>query len=235
MSAVGRRAAAGAHEARRRREGAGRLGAPLLRIGRPDLGAPSLCGGVPAEATKALPEALHGRGSVHAEGHAGPHPPQGVDLRRCHRNGAQGVQAPFWPHLPRDDTLQLSHKGCGPARAQESDDPQSLTSLKLGGCDRLTDAGLKELRHMSGLTSLNLRFCKSITDAGLKELRHMSGLTSLNLAGCWNFTDEGLKELRLMYRPVVRYVRQKWCSSGHFGAVFGTDFGEIAISPSVRI
>ena len=133
------------------------------------------------------------------------------------------------------DTLQLSHKGCGPARAQESDDPQSLTSLKLGGCDRLTDEGLKELRRMSGLTSLNLRFCKSITDAGLKELRHMSGLTSLNLAGCWNFTDEGLKELRLMYRPVVRYVRQKWCSSGHFGAVFGTDFGEIAISPSVRI
>src|SRR5438132_7218776 len=46
---------------------------------------------------------------------------------------------------------------------------------------KVTDAGLKELKHLKQLTSLNLA-CTQVTAAGLKELKHLKQLTSLKLS-----------------------------------------------------
>ena len=59
---------------------------------------------------------------------------------------------------------------------------------------RITDAGLKELKHLASLTSLNLSGCLSITDAGLKELNPLASLTFLDMSYCGEVTDAGLKE-----------------------------------------
>src|ERR687885_253762 len=44
----------------------------------------------------------------------------------------------------------------------------------------VTDAGLKELKHLKQLTSLDLAVTR-VTDAGLKELADLKQLTSLDL------------------------------------------------------
>src|SRR5213080_2959225 len=46
------------------------------------------------------------------------------------------------------------------------------------GHTKMTDAGLKELKHLKHLTSLNLGWSE-VTDAGLKELKDLKQLTSL--------------------------------------------------------
>src|SRR5207249_701618 len=60
---------------------------------------------------------------------------------------------------------------------------------------KVTDAGLKELKHLKQLTSLNLAGTTQVTDAGLKELKELKQLTSLNLGGT-KVTAAGLKELK---------------------------------------
>src|SRR5213082_3475982 len=54
---------------------------------------------------------------------------------------------------------------------------------------QVTDAGLKELKHLKQLTSLNL-IHTPVTDAGVKELKELKQLTSLSLHGT-KVTDAG--------------------------------------------
>ena len=95
-------------------------------------------------------------------------------------------------NLPCLTSLDLFHCSITDEGLNKLSHMTSLTSLNLGICYNITDAGLKELRHMSALASLDLSGC-SITDAGLKELEHMISLTSLILDACYNITDVGLK------------------------------------------
>src|ERR1700722_13417037 len=66
-----------------------------------------------------------------------------------------------------------------------------LKKLNLSGCNKLTDAGLKDLPK--DLHTLNLSRCNQLPDAGLKGLP--KGLHTLNLSWCNQLTDAGLKGL----------------------------------------
>ncbi len=71
-----------------------------------------------------------------------------------------------------------------------------LQSLNVGGCDRLTDAGVALLGRLQNLQSLDLRFFAKITDAGLQHLAVGSQqLRSLDLRRCVQITDSGLAHL----------------------------------------
>ena len=71
-----------------------------------------------------------------------------------------------------------------------------VIGVNLGGLfpGKVTDAGLKELKHLKQLTSLNLS-ATAVTDAGLKELKHLKQLTTLNLA-VTGVTDDGVADLQ---------------------------------------
>ena len=58
----------------------------------------------------------------------------------------------------------------------------------------VTDAGLKELKHLKQLTSLAL-YNSQVTDEGLKELKDLKQLTTLGLDST-KVTDAGVKELQ---------------------------------------
>src|SRR5207249_4603172 len=70
-----------------------------------------------------------------------------------------------------------------------------VIGVNLGGLfpGKVTDAGLKELKHLKQLTTLDLHGA-NVTGAGLKEVKDLKQLTSLNLGGT-KVTDAGLKEL----------------------------------------
>lgn len=68
-----------------------------------------------------------------------------------------------------------------------------LTSLSLGGCPKLTDAGIIPLITGLPLTSLNLARSK-ISDACLETLAGMP-LTELDLGQCAGVSDAGLRHL----------------------------------------
>src|SRR5881409_2312039 len=68
-----------------------------------------------------------------------------------------------------------------------------VIGVNLGGT-KVTDAGLKELKHLKQLTSLYLNNTQ-VTDAGLKELKDLKQLTYLDVAFT-QVTDAGLKELK---------------------------------------
>ena len=70
---------------------------------------------------------------------------------------------------------------------------KQLASLNLNGTG-VTDAGLKELADLKQLTTLDLQ-SSPVTDAGLKELKDLKQLTSLYLGGT-KVTGEGAKELQ---------------------------------------
>ena len=72
-----------------------------------------------------------------------------------------------------------------------------LTSINLGRCGNITDAGLSALAQgCPQLTSINLECCRKMTDAGVSALaRGCPQLTSINLSGCNKMTDAGLSAL----------------------------------------
>ena len=48
-----------------------------------------------------------------------------------------------------------------------------LESIDLGGCDKVTDAGISALGHGCGqLQSIDLRGCDKVTDVGISALGH---------------------------------------------------------------
>ncbi len=59
---------------------------------------------------------------------------------------------------------------------------QKLKSLALVHA-KITDAGLLNLKHLTGLEDLNLRYCESFTNAGLKRLAMFQNLKRLTLSG----------------------------------------------------
>ena len=72
-----------------------------------------------------------------------------------------------------------------------------LRRLDLGGCSKITDAGLLSVSSsLTGLQTLNLRGCDKITDAGLSSVSSsLTGLQTLNLECCDKITDAGLSLL----------------------------------------
>src|ERR1043166_8220368 len=103
--------------------------------------------------------------------------------------------------VTRDDKLpgkpvigvNLGHTKVTDADLKELKHLMQLTSLNLNST-AVTDAGLKELADLKQLTSLDLRDTP-VTGAGLKELKDLKQLTSLNLFLA-RVTDAGLKELK---------------------------------------
>jgi chemotaxis protein histidine kinase CheA len=72
---------------------------------------------------------------------------------------------------------------------------KQLQKLDLGGCDKITDAGLQHLTALQQLQSLDLSRCDKITKAGLLHLTKLQQLDALNLIGCHKITDTGLLNL----------------------------------------
>ena len=108
-------------------------------------------------------------------------------------------------------SLAVGLAGCG----REPSDPAEKSAsaiLKLGGVvsrdkklpgrpvvgvdlsgNKITDAGLKDLKDLTGLQWLDLTVNK-ISDAGLKDLKDLKGLQTLSLSFT-QITDAGLKDL----------------------------------------
>lgn len=74
-----------------------------------------------------------------------------------------------------------------------------LTALNLSSCD-LTDQGLPELAALKNLEWLNLSYCNRITYIGIKSLTGLSRLTYLDLQGCINV--KGGEVPRLKFKNV---------------------------------
>jgi F-box/leucine-rich repeat protein 14 len=68
--------------------------------------------------------------------------------------------------------------------------------LKLSGCYKITDVGLKHVAALRQLITLNLDECNRITDAGLKHIAALGQLTTLKLYGCGRITDAGRKNFK---------------------------------------
>lgn len=69
--------------------------------------------------------------------------------------------------------------------------PESITSLNLEGCMKVTNEAIATLPR--GLKSLSLNWCYLITDKGIEKLPQ--DLVYLNLGGCDSITDEGIGKL----------------------------------------
>jgi Leucine Rich repeat len=74
-------------------------------------------------------------------------------------------------------------------------DLSHLETLKLGWCDKITDAGLDEVARLKRLTHLLLPACPNITDAGLPKLNESKSLKYLDLRGCPEITADGIQQL----------------------------------------
>jgi hypothetical protein len=70
-----------------------------------------------------------------------------------------------------------------------------LQSLTLGGCVKITDAGLQHLITLQLLRTLDLWGVVRITDAGLQHVAGLKQLKSLNLTGCVKISDVGVAHL----------------------------------------
>ena len=84
-----------------------------------------------------------------------------------------------------------------------------LEQLDLEGCERLTDAGLKEILLMPGEKLINLNLSRNkVTGQGLTGLAlKFPQLVKLDLLGCHRLTDAGLKEILLMAGEKTRILR----------------------------
>jgi hypothetical protein len=86
----------------------------------------------------------------------------------------------------------------------------NLVELRLSNSD-LTDRGMAALRQShcrETLQLLDIRHC-DVTDAGMKDLAHVSGLVDLDISGCTRVTDIGMwylsrKLLNLSYLTLHR-------------------------------
>jgi len=70
-----------------------------------------------------------------------------------------------------------------------------LTTVSLGSCDNITDAGVAHLAKMNTVTTVILRADPHITDEGLSHLTKMQNVTYLDLMGCPGLTDRGIERL----------------------------------------
>lgn len=87
---------------------------------------------------------------------------------------------------------------------------ETITSLNLGGSQRLTDAGLRHLSRLTQLRELDLSGTK-ITDRALDVLRDLPLLERINLGGT-RISDDGLPNLA--YCPELQHVSLQWTRTG---------------------
>lgn len=91
-----------------------------------------------------------------------------------------------WSSWPTDETLEILSMQPG------------LTSLGLGGCNKITNSGLKKcLPKWTKLTYLNLHNCDWVTDETAPILVAHGGFIHLGLAQCNNMTIRGFRVLLL--------------------------------------
>lgn len=119
---------------------------------------------------------------------------------------------------------------------------RELEELDVSGIDahgQITDAELRELRGMSQLRSLKLGGCEGVTDEGLRYLAELPNLQRLELNGT-SITDAGLSALRALTE--LKHLSLSWtrvsddgvaafrdCAKLEFVDVGGTYCGDGAI------
>ena len=108
---------------------------------------------------------------------------------------------PFGYSLFLGVTVQVTDHTTSPAMSSSLNSLSALSagccqlqSINLGGCSKVTDAGISALSAGCGqLKSVNLRCCLQVTDAGISALS--AGFSYINLGGCSKVTDAGISAL----------------------------------------
>ena len=129
--------------------------------------------------------------------------------------GGDGLRLPphrtWWvqpsPSVPLADVAKLVHEaevpGLSLAPSVRDDDLASLGGLPLqrldlGGCSRVSAAGLAHVGSLTGLTTLSLWYCTAVDSAALEHLAGLEELTTLNLSHCLRIAAGGLAPLAAM-------------------------------------
>lgn len=86
----------------------------------------------------------------------------------------------------------------------------SLEEIAFINCDQLSEKGLKALTALTSFKRLNLQQCSHIADSTLQVLAKLNNLEDLNLSFCDKFTDNGLRLLASL--PNLRIFNVFWCS-----------------------
>jgi Leucine-rich repeat (LRR) protein len=108
------------------------------------------------------------------------------------------------------DAALVSHGQITDAMLAELAQIGTLTSLRLGDCKSLTDAGIAHLARLPGLRHLDLS-STGVTDAGLAVVRSLPVLEHLELV-MTNVTDIGMEHLRACEH--LRELNLMWTRTG---------------------
>lgn len=68
----------------------------------------------------------------------------------------------------------------------------SLKSLNLKFCYKITDAGIHSVAQLVSLTALNCSHCRHVSDQGMLGLMKLTGLLTLKISDCDRITDQGI-------------------------------------------
>jgi len=120
-----------------------------------------------------------------------------LKLLGCFRIGDEGLAALCSLRGLRDLDVccchQLSHRGLA-ALGQLP----ALSSLTLRGCDGINDAAACVLgKRMMSLSSLDLGYCQRLTNAGLAALQSLSHLKELNLENCDSISQHAVEHFKI--------------------------------------
>ncbi len=146
---------------------------------------------------------------------------ESLNLSGCYNLTDSALEAAFArdaPHL-RHLNLSLCKEVSDNALGRIALRCRNLEVLELGGCTKVTNAGLLSVSHLPRIRKLNLRSCRQISDAGLG---HVAGATDpafanrrleeLVLQDCQKLTDEALRHIAAGL-PRLRTLNLSFCIS----------------------
>jgi hypothetical protein len=84
-----------------------------------------------------------------------------------------------------------------------------LERLELFACEKITGAGLKQLKSCELLWDLDLRGCSQLTDKDCRALLHLPALRKIAISYCESVTDDGLGAIAQL--PSLEELRIENC------------------------
>jgi eukaryotic-like serine/threonine-protein kinase len=117
-----------------------------------------------------------------------------LDLSRCKLLTDTGVEC-VWGFATLQ-SLDLSNSLITDAGLGYLKELESLRSLALSNCKRISNFGLSHLTEFTHLRFLDLHGCRRLTDAGIGPLKRLKTLRYLDVRGCDELTSAGVGKLR---------------------------------------